>query len=178
MDANAYSPNLNAEQAAYAEEAGCPAYTQMKFGCYKDEIYTSTNANDIPLMRVEEMYLILAEAQAMAGDHAAGAATLENFVKTYRDPAYTCIATTSKAVQEAAWKQRRIELWGEGFSYTDLMRLKKNIDRRGGGYEPNVIFNIQAGDNVLIYPIPQSAMEQNPNLIQNPEATAPQPVTE
>ena len=178
LDADKYSPYLNAEQAAYAAEAGCPAYTQMKFGCYKDEVYTSTNANDIPLMRVEEMYLILAEAQAMAGDPAAGAATLENFVKRYRDPAYTCIATTSKAVQEAAWQQRRIELWGEGFSYTDLLRLKKGVDRRGGGYEPKVIFNIPAGDDVLIYPIPQSAMDKNPNLIQNPEATAPQPVTE
>ncbi|MDO5461654.1 MAG: RagB/SusD family nutrient uptake outer membrane protein, partial [Bacteroidales bacterium] len=71
-----------------------------------------------------------------------------------------------------------IELWGEGFSYTDLMRLKKGVDRRGGGYEPKVIFNIPAGDDVLIFPIPQSAMDKNPNLIQNPEATAPQPVTE
>lgn len=172
LDADKYSPYLNAEQAAYAAEAGCPAYTQMKFGCYKDEVYTSTNANDIPLMRVEEMYLILAEAQAMAGDPAAGAATLENFVKTYRDPAYTCIATTSKAVQEAAWKQRRIELWGEGFSYTDLMRLKKNIDRRGGGYEEDVVFNIpalegEAGYDARIFPIPQSEVEANLLITEN-----------
>ena len=166
------SPYLNAEQAAYVAETDIPAYTQMKFGCYKDEVNTSTNANDIPLMRVEEMYLILAEAQAMAGDPAAGAATLEGFVKTFRDPEYTCKATTNTGVQEAAWKQRRIELWGEGFSYTDLMRLKKNIDRRGGGYEEDVVFNIpategEAGYDARIFPIPQSEVEANLLITEN-----------
>ena len=172
LDENQESPYLNAEQAAYVAETDIPAYTQMKFGCYKDEVYTSTNANDIPLMRVEEMYLVLAEAQAMAGDPAAGAATLENFVKTYRDPAYTCKATTDTGVQEAAWEQRRIELWGEGFSYTDLMRLKKNIDRRGGGYEEDVVFNIpalegEAGYDARIFPIPQSEVEANLLITEN-----------
>ena len=172
LDANAKSPYLNAEQAAYAAEAGCPPYTQMKFGCYNDEVYTSTNANDIPLMRVEEMYLVLAEAQAMAGDPATGAATLENFVKTYRDPAYTCAATNAAGVQEAVWKQRRIELWGEGFSYTDLLRLKKNIDRRGGGYEAKAVFNIPAtegaeGYDARIFPIPHSEVEANLLITEN-----------
>ena len=37
----------------------------MKYGPYKGVMAQSTNASDIPLMRVEEMYLILAEAQAM-----------------------------------------------------------------------------------------------------------------
>ena len=169
LNENQESVNLNAEQVAYVVKTDIPAYTQVKFGCYKDEVYTSTNANDIPLMRVEEMYLILAEAQAMAGDPAAGAATLENFVKTYRDPAYTCTATTAEAVQNAAWQQRRIELWGEGFSYTDLMRLKKNVDRRGAGFEPEYVFNVsavegEAGYDARIFPIPQSEIEGNPMI--------------
>lgn len=180
LNSEAYSPNLNAEQAEYAAEAGCPPYTQMKFGCYKDETYTSTNANDIPLMRIEEMYLIKAEAQAMAGEVPAGAATLENLIKTYRDPSYTCIATTAGAVQEAVWKQRRIELWGEGFSYGDLMRLKKGVDRRGAGFAEKLVFNIPAGDKILIYPIPQAEMERNPLIGENNELfeELPTPVTE
>ena len=123
-------------------------------------------------MRVEEMYLVLAEAQAMAGDPASGAATLENFVKTYRDPAYVCAADTKERVQNAAWQQRRIELWGEGFSYTDLMRLKKNIDRRGAGYQPEAVFNIsategEAGYDARIFPIPQSEVEANLLITEN-----------
>ena len=181
LNEEAYSPNLSADQAAYAANAGCPPYCQMKFGTYKDEIGTSTNANDIPLMRVEEIYLILAEAQAMAGDAAAGAATLQSLISTYRDPAYVCTATTKEQVQNQVWMQRRIELWGEGFSYFDLMRLKKGVDRRGAGFEEPYVFNIPAGDDVLIYRLPQSEIEGNPALEEadnNPEASIPEPVAE
>ena len=181
LDENATSPNLNAEQAAYVAEAGCYPYTQVKFGCYNDETYTSTNANDIPLMRVEEMYLILAEAQAMAGDPAAGAATLQNFVTTYRDPAYTCTATEASKVQDAVWMQRRFELWGEGFSYFDLMRLNKGVDRRGGGFQAAYTYNIPAGDAALIYRLPKAEIEGNALISDaqnNPAASVPTPVSE
>ena len=134
-------------------------------------------------MRVEEMYLILAEAQAMAGDPVTGAATLENFVKTYRDPEYTCAAKegqdlTAQFVQEKVWFQRRIELWGEGFSYADMMRLKKDMDRRGAGFEAHTTFFIPTGSDALILPIPQNAMNNNASLVQNPEAEMPEPVIE
>ena len=130
---------------------------------------------------------MLAEAQAMAGDPAAGAATLQNFVSTYRDPAYVCTATTKEQVQNQVWMQRRIELWGEGFSYFDIMRLKKGVDRRGAGFEEAFTFNIPAGDAALIYRIPQREMEGNPALSDdssdplarnNDKAEMPQPVTE
>ena len=153
----------------------------MKFAPYLDEIYTSTNANDIPLMRVEEMYLILAEAQAMAGDAAAGAATLQNFVTTYRDPSYVCNAKTAEAVQNAVWMQRRIELWGEGFSYFDIMRLKKGVDRRGAGFQAMYVYNIPAGDPALILRLPQAEIEGNIALKEednNPPVALPTPVAE
>ena len=181
LDENGVSPNLNEEQAAYVAETGIPAYTQMKFGCYQDKVYTSTNANDIPLMRVEEMYLILAEAQAMAGDPATGAATLQTLISTYRDPAYTCTATEAERVQNAVWMQRRIELWGEGFSYFDLMRLNKGVDRRGAGFEAPYTYNIPAGDGALIYRLPKSEIEGNPALSESDNNEAvdyPEPVVE
>lgn len=179
LDENGLSVNLSAAQQAYVtEEAGCPPYTQMKFGPYNGEIYTSTNACDIPLMRVEEMYLILAEAQAMGGNAAQGATTLQNFVQTYRDAEYTCTATTAEAVQDAVWTQRRIELWGEGLSYFDIMRLKKGVDRRGCGFQEAYVFNVPASDAAMIYPIPEAEMQANSLMEQNPVATIPQPVTE
>lgn len=129
LDANCESANLTTEQQAYVVSAGMPAYTQVKFAPYNDEIYTSTNACDIILMRIEEMYLILAEAQAMNGNPSTGAATLQSFIRTYRDPSYTCSASSAEAVQNAVWLQRRIEFWGEGMEYFDIMRLRKGIDR-------------------------------------------------
>ena len=78
-------------------------------------------------MRVEEMYLIKAEGEAMSGATAAAKQTLNNFVRTYRDPAYASLATDAKGIQDEIWMQRRVELWGEGLSYFDIMRLRKNL---------------------------------------------------
>ena len=191
LDNTGVSSNLTEEQQDYlTKEAGAPAYTQVKFAPYKDEIYTGTNANDVPLMRIEEMYLILAEAQAMGGNPTAGKTTLETFVKTYRDPSYTCNASTAEGVQDAVWVQRRIELWGEGQSYFDLLRLRKGIDRASTAWKgvdknmPNYNYQIldnaadeakaiqtvksgnggTTGDiiNYLIFQIPDDETESNP----------------
>ena len=161
LDANSTSANLSRAQQAYVDESGIPAYTQVKFAPYNDEVYTSTNANDIPLMRVEEMYLILAEATAMAGDPATGRSILENFVKTYRNPYYVTRAATDTEVQDAVWEQRRIELWGEGLSYWDIMRLKKGIDRRGAGFAEAYVYNIPAEEEIFIFKIPKEETEAN-----------------
>lgn len=181
LDANKKSKNLNEAQAAQAVKYGCPAYTQMKYGPYKGVMAQSTNASDIPLMRVEEMYLILAEAQAMGESPAKGAATLQKFVNDYRDPEYVCVASNAAAVQDEVWHQRRIELWGEGLSYFDIQRLNKGIDRRGAGFPASYVFNIQAGDNTLIYRIPESEEQAN-SLISstdnNPLTSIPSPVAD
>ena len=127
------------------------------------------------------MYLILAEAQAMGGNPATGAATLQNFVNTYRDPSYVCNASSAAAVQDEVWMQRRVELWGEGLSYFDLMRLNKGIDRRGAGFPAAYVFNIPAGDGTLIYRIPQSEEQANPLISaedNNPVCSIPTPVAD
>lgn len=173
LDENANSANLTQEQANYVLKNNIPAYTQMKFAPYKDEVYTSTNANDIPLLRIEEIYLILAEAKAMMGDVDGGAATLNGFVSGYRDAAYNCTASTTEELVEEVWMQRRIELWGEGHSYFDLMRMKKGVDRRGAGFAAEYVFDIPAGDAALIFPIPDREMNRNQQLIQNPMAEQP-----
>lgn len=137
-----------------------PAYTQIKFGAYENTPGTSTMSEDTPYMRVEEMYLILAEAQGMK-DFGTGKTTLETFVRT-RQPKYTCKATNSEELRDAIWFQRRIELWGEGFSYHDMMRLQKPCDRRGGGFDKAVVFNVAPGDPAMIFEIVQSEAQNNP----------------
>lgn len=172
LNENKTSANLSEEQAVYVSSYNMPAYTQVKFAPYAG-LERTPFAQDIPLLRVEEMYLILAEAQAMSGNVDAALNTLNTFVSTYRDQEYNCTATTAEELQEAVWMQRRIELWGEGHSYFDLMRMKKGVDRRGAGFPRNFVYNIPAGDAALIYPIPDAAMNSNPMLIQNPVAELP-----
>lgn len=142
-------------------------YTNVKFGAYKNQYGNELNACDIPLMRVEEMILIQAEATAMGGNVEEGKRFLENFVRTYRDPSYTCNASTAEGVQDAVWFQRRVELWGEGFSFTDLLRLKKPLDRTGANYEVSVRFNLPAESPIFLYLIPEDEENHNEALVGN-----------
>jgi len=180
LDENKTSANLSAPQAELMSKKGYPAYTQVKFAPYNNDIETATNANDIPLMRIEEMYLIKAEGEAMSGGD--GKTTLENFIKTYRDPSYTCLASSPTGIQDEVFRHRRIELWAEGLNWFDLMRLNKGVDRRGGGY-PNasMVFNIPAGSDILLWRLPEAEIEANSlltNADNNPAASVPDPVAD
>ena len=88
----------------------------------------------IPMMRVEEMKLIEAEA-AGRQDEARGIQLLTEFAKT-RDAAYEYgthtdayyNSSTSQFVNEVWW-QRRVEFWGEGLATFDIKRLQKGVIR-------------------------------------------------
>lgn len=169
---NAYLPE---KYNTYLQQYGFAPYTNCKFNTYNGELECETNANDIILMRIEEMFLIKAEAMAKAGQD--GKSVLEDFVKTYRDPSYTCTGD----VQEAVYFQKRIEFWGEGLIWFDVMRLNKGIDRRGGGFDATAVFNISAGDPILLWRIPQSEIEANVALTDadnNETVPAPTPVAD
>lgn len=176
LDANGQSANLPAAAQEYITGAGAPAYTQVKYGVLNDDWGTDNNATDVMLMRVEEMYLIQAEAQAMSGNPGLGAQTLQNFVTAYRDPSYTCTATTAEAVQDAVWQQRRIEFWGEGVAYFDIMRLNKGVNRLGCGFPATAVFNIEAGSDLLVYPIPYDEVQYNKLCVQNKVSPKPTPI--
>lgn len=150
-------------------------YLNVKFGPYKNIYNNSTNACDLPLMRVEEMLLIKAEGLAMSGKVSEGKAALESFVRTYRDPKYTCTATTAEGVQDAVWFQRRIELWGEGFSFFDMMRLKKGLTRKNTNYEAALQYNLPAESSIFLYIIPEDEINNNAALkgANNPIVTPP-----
>ena len=151
-------------------------YTNVKFGMYSG-IGSSTNDSDWPLMRAEEMILIKAEGLAMSGKIAEGKAVLEDFVKTYRDPEYSCKAASAEDMQNEVWFQRRVELWGEGFSMSDIMRLNKPIVRFHGTNTENwpdaFCFNVAAGDAWLLLRIPQNEINANSSIVQNEGGKAP-----
>lgn len=151
-------------------------YTNVKFGMYSG-IGSSTNDSDWPLMRAEEMILIKAEGLAMSGKIAEGKAVLEDFVKTYRDPEYSCKAASAEDMQNEVWFQRRVELWGEGFSMSDIMRLNKPIVRFHGTNTENwpdaFCFNVAAGDAWLLLRIPQNEINANSSIVQNEGGAAP-----
>ncbi len=174
LNENKISYNLTKEQQDFVDGIKYAPFTQVKFGPYKGEVGTSTNANDIPLMRIEEMHLIKAEADG-------NITKFVQFIKESRNPEYE-FNGSAEEFKEEVFRQRRIELWGEGLSWYDIMRLNKGVDRRGGGY-PNatMVFNIPAGSDILLWRIPEAEIQANPVLSEsdnNPSAPAPTPVSE
>lgn len=153
-----------------------PPYCNTKFGAYSNTPGGNVWAEDTPLMRIEEMYLMLAEAQG-ASDLNKGKQTLNNFVNTYRQQNYNCTAGSFEEFLDQIWFQRRIELWGEGFSYYDMMRFQKPLDRRGGGFDPATVYNLSPENPVLLFEIITDEAQNNP-LIGNVSngASIPEPV--
>ena len=150
-------------------------YTNVKFGM-KDGIGSENNINDFPLMRVEEMILIKAECQARLGQENDARATLEGFVKTYRDPQYSS-ADGGRTLTDEIWYQRRVELWGEGFAMSDIMRLQKPVVRfhDDNCNQPAAFrFNIPADDAWLLMRFCDSETNTNAGIIDNTGSQQPE----
>ena len=113
-----------------------PNYMSLKIRCKEADwqTYSVGGAVDWPIMRVEEMYLIEAEAVGMSQGEDAGIALLESFMQTYRDPGYSyakASATFSegfvKNFQEEVLFQKRVEFLEEGVGFFDAKRIRPGI---------------------------------------------------
>ena len=180
--AEAQDKYLTDEQAAFVAKQGYKPYTQVKFGPYNDVVGTTINANDIVLMRIEEMYLIAAEAYAEAGNRAEGEKYFKELLNNRLSSGSQAYLTDyASNPQEAVYFQRRIELWGEGVIWFDVMRLNKGVDRRGAGF-PNAecVFNIAKTDDILLWRIPEAELQANKALTaeDSPAWTLPKPVAD
>ncbi len=84
---------------------------------------------DYVYMRIEEMYLLNAEAAAKTGDPATARQRLEDLLKIRMPNDYSTYlgAIADADLLDEVYKQERIELWGEGKSYLAFKRLDKSI---------------------------------------------------
>ena len=149
-------------------------YTNVKFGMY--QVGGTTNDEDWPFMRVEEMILIQAEGLAKSGKTAEAKVLLENFVQTYRDPSYS-VTASGRSLEDEIWFQRRIELWGEGFSNSDTRRLNKPLVRFHKGVQSNVPeafrFNMPADDGWWLMRFTSAEKNTNLAIVDNSGGTLP-----
>jgi len=139
---------------------GKRAYANRKFQ-YKDNWLC-----DYMYMRAAEMYLIEAEAYAHLGNGTKAAEVLGELMKTRQSD----WSATSVTVDEV-YLQRRIELWGEGFTYFDLKRLNKGINRNYDGSNHNYKLVVPAHDVRWTFQLPRTEMQENSHITakeQNP----------
>jgi hypothetical protein len=134
----------------------------------------SIDPDDIIYMRSSEMYLIEAEAHAMRG--AAGIAAAQTALQAIagaRNSAFNATAFGTQAdLMEEIKFQRRLELWGEGFGYTDHIRWDEGIDHavNGGSGASEILYqdaykvDKPSTNNDWIFKIPQAEINANPNI--------------
>lgn len=131
----------------------------------------STTADDIPVLRLAEMYLIRAEAAARLGDLAQALedvnvlrerAGLEGYDETTADLDEDGTMTAAE-VLEIVLAERRHELFYEGHYFFDLKRFADVVPAAQAR-----LTTLGITANKLLFPIPQREIDANPALIQNP----------
>lgn len=158
-------------------------YNQHKFQWANQKTYTG----DYIFMRVEEAYLIMAEARCKLEDET-GAKDALNELMSNRDPEYAerlnglsgntqSFGSVGKiqTLLDEILIQRRIELWGEAGRIFDILRLAKGWTRtwETGGVKSNHTNCLTKYSEYLSFPadyiecilmIPQAELDNNPNI--------------
>ncbi|WP_439881262.1 RagB/SusD family nutrient uptake outer membrane protein [Pontibacter sp. MBLB2868] len=131
----------------------------------------SINLDNVPLIRISEMFLIRAEAMSTVGspvfDETAARLDLikikENRYSDYAGStrATADLALTGAALRNEILRQRRIEFAFEGHRFFDLKRL--GMDLVKSPHYSNVPFT----DYRILPSIPTREIDGNPNLVNN-----------
>jgi starch-binding outer membrane protein, SusD/RagB family len=115
--------------------------------------------DNVPVIRVSELFLIRAEALARSGGDQAAALADVNRIRTRAGLAAIATTPTNAALQAEIALQRRLELAFEGHRWFDLKRRGLDVVKTTG--------NVPYGDTRILAPIPLSEIQANRNLVQN-----------
>ena len=164
------------EAAAYCQKmavSGLEAPYQAGYmylgGQLKFYVFDTPGVSYLPFIRSSEMVLVEAEANYFLNDEtAARAALVELNATSGRNPEYTCDKSG-----EALWNEimdyRELELWGEGFAWSDYKRWNRDIVRHsfaeGGNAHISVTKTIPAsGVNKWTWDVPLNETDYNDEL--------------
>lgn len=138
---------------------------------FMNKMRITTGHQNFYVMRYADLLLIRAEALVRQGNFT-DAATLVNQVRARANSGLTpvTIANTDDGINKIL-KERKLELAFEGHRWFDLKRTGKAIEilsqqKNAAGNLLPYVNNLN--QNRLLWPIPQTQMDNNPNLTQNP----------
>ncbi len=121
--------------------------------------------DDYVYMRVEEFYLLNAEANAKLNNESEAKQRLADLLERRIDDYSYIDALTGQALLDEIHLQTRIELWGEGKTYLSVKRNKVTVTRG-----ENHLFlagqSFTYDSDELTFPIPQAEVLNNPVLNQ------------
>lgn len=119
---------------------------------------------DYIFMRIEEMYLLSAEAAAKTGDEPGARATLKALLASRLGSAANAASVvdplTGQGLKDYIYLQTRIELWGEGKSYLAMKRNQATVTR-GTNHVFRAGQSFAADSDELSFQIPRREMDNN-----------------
>lgn len=124
--------------------------------------------SDIPVLRLSDIYLMYAEAQANVGTTPEAIKYLDKIrMRADVNAVATPAAISQTDLLDKIFLERRKELAYEGHYLFDLKRLQKIIN--SGYRSDNTLYAvIPYPSNLLAMPLPQSELDANNNIKQNP----------
>ena len=129
---------------------------------------STTDRDDVPILRYAETLLILAEAYYNLNDNT-NALKYLNMVAQQRDPSFAGYTSTGASTLENILLEKRKEFAFEGLRYWDLYRLQRTFTKvvEENPYTSlNIVVPTTKG---VRFPIPQSETDANINDKQNAE---------
>ncbi|WP_034918911.1 RagB/SusD family nutrient uptake outer membrane protein [Gillisia sp. CAL575] len=117
--------------------------------------------SDLIYMRVAEMYLLNAEANANLGMDLEAQTSLKALLDLRVDDSSYIDGLSGAALVSEVYLQTRLELWGEGKSYLALKRNKGTVVR-GSNHLSFVGESIRFDDERLTFEIPEAEILFNP----------------
>lgn len=120
-----------------------------------------TVTTDYVYMRIEEMYLLNAEAKSKTMDDSGARTVLKNLLTIRNVDGAYLDAMSGAILQKEIYLQTRIEFWGEGKSYLAMKRNKAKITR-GSNHLYFAGESFQYNEDKLTLDIPQNEILNNP----------------
>jgi len=141
----------------------------MKFPPLPGASNGDSHPNNYPFFRLAEMYLIKAEALNESGQTAAGVAQANIIRSRHFATASPIVATTQAAARQAILNERLFELAGEAKRRQDLIRNGTfTAQRRLCSANIPGCTKSATSINRILFPIPETQLQSNPLLVQNP----------
>lgn len=122
-------------------------------------------ADNTPVIRLSEVYLIRAEARYHLDDEE-GAQADVTAIRQRGLPSAPAVTATGEDLFKEIMQEKRIELMFEGHRLWDLMRWNLDVVRTDCT-APAEVCRVTYPDDRFILPIPQDEINANPNVTQN-----------